>query len=241
MTQHTYATLTPAPTAPSGGLGLLLRALIAIGLVAGWVQLAHTPMHRPIEELVWGLGTGRVTSVTIERPPPDSQGAFPVEWDGPGRPSYSSYLHNTDSVAVRWDDSGVDEFDEPDAAARVDERAEIIALAERAGVPVVERDWQPATGGIRWEIAGIAWLTGLCLLVAGPQPRLATKWAWFWLAFLVPPAMAAFVVLEPTPWGRRGALPAASRRLTGGWAILLSVALVALLSAVPWYSELFPR
>lgn len=243
MSQTTYGTVSPtqADVAPSGPLALLLRALIAVGLVAGWVQLAHTPVQRPIEELVRDLETGHVTSMTIERPPPDSQGAFAVEWDGPGRPSYSSYLHNTDAVRVPWDHSGVDELADPDSAARIDERAEIISLAERAGVEVIERDWAPSTGGIRWELGGIAWLAGLFLLIAGPQPRLATRWAWFWLALHAPPMMLALVVLEPTPWGRRLPIPPTARRLTGGWALLLSLLLASLLTAVPWYSELFPR
>lgn len=243
MSQATYGTVSPprADVTPSGPVGLVLRALVAVGLIAGWVHLAHTPLQRPIEELVWGLETGRITSVTIERPPPNSSGQFPVEWDEPGRrPSYSTYHHGTGQAGLSWDHDIVDEYD-PDDAARVDERAEITALARESGAEVVERDWQPATGGFRWELGGIAWIAGLFLLVGGPQPRLATRWAWFWLAFHAPPAMLALVVLEPAPWGRRRPASPAARRLTGGWAFLLGLLLAGLLHAVPWYSELFPR
>lgn len=84
-------------------------------------------------------------------------------------------------------------------------------------------------------------LTGLFLLVAGPQPRLATKWAWFWLTLAVPPAWLAFVVLEPTRWGRRAPQRQAARRLTAGWALLLGIVLAAVLAGIPWYRELFRR
>lgn len=241
MSQATYGTVSPprADVAPSGPVASILRAVVAVALVVGWVQLAHTPLQRPIEELVRGLETGRVTTVTIERPPPGSSGQFPVEWDEPGRrPSYSSYHHNTGRAGFAWQQ---EIESDPDAPTEVDERAEIIALAHAAGAEVVERDWQPATGGIRWELGGIAWLGGLLLLVGGPQPRLATRWAWFWLALHVPPAMLAFVLLEPVPWGRRRPAPPAARRLTGGWAFLLSFLLAGLAHAVPWYTELFPR
>lgn len=236
------ATALPPTTlvAPSGTVGLVLRALVAVGLVAGWVQLAHTPVHRPLEELVWHLQTGQVTSLTIERPPPDSSGQFTVEWDGPGRPSVSTYHHNTGEVGVVWHPDVVDDSGDPEAAAaRIDERAEIVALAQRSGVEVRERGWEPSTVGVGW-LVGFAWLAGLFLLVSGPPPRLATRWAWFWLVFHAPLAMLALVILEPTPWGRRRPVSATTRRLTGGWAFLLSILLVAVLSAVPWYSELFP-
>lgn len=215
----------PAPVPPSGALALALRALIALALVAGWVQLAHTPVQRPIEELFWGLGTGRVTSVTIEHPPSGSSGQFPVEWEGTGRPSFSSYQLQDDL------DGGT---------SVVDERDRIFAEAERAGVAVVERGPQPVTGGIRWELAGIAAFACLFLLVAGPRPRLATKWAWFWLMVTTPPALLAFLLLEPTRWGRRGHQAAVTRVLTGGWALLVGFVLARLLGAIPWYGELFP-
>ena len=63
---------------------------------------------------------------------------------------------------------------------------------------------------------------GLLLLIAGPQPRRATRWAWFWLMSAAPPAgFLAFLLLS----GRLSPRPQASlgRRLTGGWAFLLAM------------------
>lgn len=66
-------------------------------------------------------------------------------------------------------------------------------------------------------------LTSFVLLVTGPQPWRATRWAWFWLMGAFPPlGVLAFLLLSgPTPL-----LPAprsTARRLTGGWAFLLAV------------------
>jgi len=75
-------------------------------------------------------------------------------------------------------------------------------------------------------------------LILGPQPRLATKWAWFWLAGGVPLLWFAFVVLEPVPLWRR--TPAAARgRLTGGWAFLLSITAVPFVGSVvmSWFER----
>lgn len=74
---------------------------------------------------------------------------------------------------------------------------------------------------LAWSWAGIAGLATFILLVSGPQPRLATKWAWFWLMGIGPLGMA-FLLLEPVPVWLRDALPA-RQRLTGGWAFLITI------------------
>ena len=67
------------------------------------------------------------------------------------------------------------------------------------------------------------WLAALFLLVGGPVPERATRWAWFWLNSN-PLGVLAFLLLSgPTP-GVPAPRPGA-RRLTGGWAFLLSLVL----------------
>ncbi len=81
-------------------------------------------------------------------------------------------------------------------------------------------------------VAAALVLCGLGLLLGGPEPWRATRWAWFWL--LVPPlGSIAFLLLSgPTP-----GLPRpkdGTRRLTGGWAFLLAVPLMAWLAPYRW-------
>lgn len=75
-------------------------------------------------------------------------------------------------------------------------------------------------------------LVGFGVLVSGPAPWRATRWAWFWL--LLPPVGGiAFLLLSgPTP-GVPGPRPP-GRRLTGGWAFLLALPLAAVLTPYRW-------
>lgn len=68
-------------------------------------------------------------------------------------------------------------------------------------------------------------LVGTLVLIGGPRPWRATRWAWAWLVLLVPPfGIPAYLVLG----GPTGLLrPRDPRRvwLTGGWAFLLGLLL----------------
>lgn len=97
----------------------------------------------------------------------------------------------------------------------------------------------PVTSGpVRgWAVPGwvlltgtLVWIGGLFLLVNGPRPWRATRWAWFWLLGLVPPlGLLGFLVLSgparPIPRPRPRALP-----FTAGWAFLLVVLVDGLVS-----------
>jgi len=73
----------------------------------------------------------------------------------------------------------------------------------------------------------LGWACWLGLLVHGPAPWRATRWAWFWVSW-APGGVVAFLLLAgPTPGVPVPRRPA--RRLTGGWALLLSLVLAPLL------------
>lgn len=80
--------------------------------------------------------------------------------------------------------------------------------------------------------AALPFFAGLAVLIAGPQPWRATRWAWFWLQ--VPPIGGIVFLLAsgPTRCVPRPRFP--PRRLTGGWAFLLSLPLAGILTPYRW-------
>lgn len=101
----------------------------------------------------------------------------------------------------------------------------------------VTRDQRLSDGGrlLGWHVpnavaipAFVLFLAGLVVLMAGPQPRRATRWAWFWL--LLPPLGCLLFLTLSGPTGGVPAPRDPDRRLTGGWAFLLSLPLMAVLA-----------
>jgi hypothetical protein len=100
-----------------------------------------------------------------------------------------------------------------------------------SGVDVAYRDLSSFTTFKSWRVPGwvvplgvLLFIVPLAFIIGGPQPSRATRWAWFWLVWTAwPLGVAAFLVLS----GRLGVLPPRrpGRRLTGGWAFLLSFVL----------------
>lgn len=73
------------------------------------------------------------------------------------------------------------------------------------------------------EVAFVLGVATLFLLVLGPEPERATRWAWFWLFSACPPlACPAYLVLGGMT--KRLPMPKA-KRLTGGWAFLIALVL----------------
>lgn len=93
----------------------------------------------------------------------------------------------------------------------------------------VDLTWAQPLSGVTitlggWSVRGDLALLPLAMLgllpfvlATGPEPRLATRWAWFWLIIspLMPIAVAAFLF-----YGRRLHQPERTR-LTGWWAFLI--------------------
>lgn len=199
------------PVRPSSPVHLALRLVLLAVLLAGAVQAALRPVDRTADELEAALAAGEVATMTIERPTVPAIGGVGVAWTGDGRPGRATYRF--DSIS-----------DQP-----VDEGRRLLAAAAASprDVEVREVEELPTPSSPAWQLyLGLGALVALPLtLIAGPEPRLATRWAWFWLAVHAWPVAIAYLALEPTPvWDRRGRT-APERRLTGGWAFLLGLLL----------------
>lgn len=72
-------------------------------------------------------------------------------------------------------------------------------------------------------LTAFVWALTIGSLVNGPEPRLATKWAWGWgLVSPVTLLVIPLYLLTAAPW-RGGSRAPSGKRLTGGWAFLLLV------------------
>jgi hypothetical protein len=99
----------------------------------------------------------------------------------------------------------------------------LIRQPQRSGASATVLGWEePAWMGV----ATLAvWIGTVVVLMLHPKPWWrATRWGWFWLTLLMPLGSLAFAVLAgPTPLIPAPRNPA--RRLTGGWALLLTLLL----------------
>lgn len=102
------------------------------------------------------------------------------------------------------------------------------ALAEiHLGVEVTYADFPNGTSSVgkyhlesayAWPLLALAPLLTLFVIITGPEPRFATKWAWFWLmtGWAAPVAAIAYLLLAD------GHVPG-RRRLHGGWAFIIAM------------------
>ncbi|WP_183097993.1 hypothetical protein [Nocardioides pelophilus] len=86
--------------------------------------------------------------------------------------------------------------------------------------------WPLALGGPLLVLATLG------LLIVGPQPWRATRWAWFWIQGIAAPlGMLAYLVLGG-PTGLSRPPQPGTRRLTGGWAFLLTFVVSSALASI---------
>ena len=210
---------------PSGPVHLTLRLLLLAVIAVGVLGVTQQPVTRSVDDLVAALDAGEVATVTLERID-DGTTSAQVRWTGPGRTGSATYV-----VAPAGATGGDEGTAPPDDRRRVLDAA---AGSPRA-VDVRTTDTLPpaAPWGLGLTAATLLALGtlggALVLLVAGPEPRLATRWAWFWMTGGAWPVWLAYLLLEPTPaWSRRTVVGPV-RRLTGGWAFLAQMLLAPLL------------
>ncbi|MCZ2830399.1 hypothetical protein O2W14_16295 [Modestobacter sp. VKM Ac-2986] len=197
---------------------------LRVALVAGWLAIALATLvagQRPasLDDLRAAVDSGRVTEVQL------SEGL------GPGATGYvvqeavwreGLLSHRTEG----WDVSpGVDApldsrqvFDTGMADQLRTAGVRVLPLDEPSSSSEVFGWWVPGWVGL---LVLAEWVAVLFLLVAGPVPERATRWAWFWLQWNPFGVLALLLLSGPFP-GVRAPRPGA-RRLTGGWAFLLSL------------------
>lgn len=212
--------------------GLLICWLVAIGatVLAGertssWVQVRTLVV------------AGEVNAVHVVGELPDrgtGYGLVEVHWrQGPMR-------YRTQVMQVVGGGRPGREAAREDATAVLHERPSSRLTELQPGLLVTQDQDRSASGRLLgWVVpswlgsfTALLFFAGLAVLIAGPLPWRATRWAWFWLQ--VPPIGGIVFLLAsgPTPGVFRPG--PRRRRLTGGWAFLLSVPLMGMLAPYRW-------
>lgn len=201
--------------------------LFVLALSTVVVHINQAPPLRPAAELVADLRAGEVTKVVYDR-----------NW-----PAYGTLTWSHGPLS--WSQARFDQPDDvwdprttrlvPEALERRQEAflAQVRAAADPsveivrtegfgalAGSPAYARWWEPF-GPVAVAAEILAWL----LMLARPNPRYASRWAWFWM-FLTGGSLL-YVLLEPRPLWRdpHEALPAPAR-LDGTRGFAIAVALL---------------
>ncbi|RYC10567.1 hypothetical protein [Nocardioides zhouii] len=133
-------------------------------------------------------------------------------------------------AVVQVDDSrGYNAWDESVFVSAVDPRDTLRGI--NSGITLTSGSSldAPSTSVHGWRAPGAVvllvlatWLGILLLLVGGPEPWRATRWAWAWFVLLAGPLGCVAYLLLGGPLGV--ARPRAGhRRLTGGWAFVVAM------------------
>lgn len=200
-------------------------AMLALWIFVMAVAVTIGNRGSNLGELESALNTGGITSVMVTPGlPSDAEGSMTqtIYWRSGllnyyaevrmVTPSSDGTTTSSNDVAVR---SGYD------IAAQIAEEAPAVAITRIDG--------RLSSGGIYgFQVpTRLIWfaLTGavgtLMVLVSGPEPWRATRWAWFWLITTGVGPPLFLILAGPTP-------PLCSprdsrRRLTGGWAFLIAM------------------
>lgn len=236
-TGGTYEAVTP-PVRRERTWLQVLRVFVIVGILVGSLQAVSGPGEHHWSDLLLDIQEGRARSVTLQRPPTDAPdgewsshgGRRLMVWTVDGRIPFTTMTRWAFYEYTQVNDAMPD----PDGPPAYDDGQMIADEARRAGVDVVLVDVLPVprqTFGL--PLTGLAWIGALVLIVFGPQPRLATRWAWFWLGLpTASPAWAVYAAIEPVLLGRGYPVARPVRPLTGGYAFVLMLVLSVLLSVL---------
>lgn len=198
-------------------------------LLAGWTvmfaaMLLGGERQTTLADLEDDVASGRVESVALtEGLGPRDRGYAVVEaqWSrGPLR--YTTEVveaqpRRAASPSGADRDTAVIRGDLPARLAALDPDLRIEPLS-RSGTGSV-LGWQVPPSLLTGSLVLV--LGGFALLALGPEPWRATRWAWVWILLTGPVGGVAFLVLGG-PTSLASPPSDTSRRLTGGWAFLLT-------------------
>ncbi len=206
--------------------------MLALWLFVMAVAVSIGSYSTQLRDLESELDRGGVTSVTVTP-------GMPAEAEGATTQSVywrSGWLnHRADVVMVTPGDDSWAWTSEDNMAVRT---GYDIAnqLAEKDPALLITRVPERMSGAEVYGFEVPSWLLGFTLagafgtfvvLVSGPQPWRATRWAWFWLMTTVIGAPLFLVLAGPTPPLRSPREQ--HRRLTGGRAFIIALVLQLLL------------
>lgn len=201
----------------------LTLVLVGLSVIAGPLVGERQTSYA---ELQSGLHSGAVTDVRVETHHLDPDGTLrEIEQ---GIATYrlvwrDGLLRHSTTVRQEVGAVGGDTSSEPLITGPIDEELRQAGPDVRLTYAQPRTAWitigpyeAPPLLGLLPLAAAVLWLA---VLTQGPEPRLATRWAWFWLAF-----SPAVLVVAPTYLilGAQGTTPGA-QRLTGGRAFLTSI------------------
>jgi len=187
---------------------------LRIGLLVGWVLVmgaaaAFGARSGNLQQLRADVASGQVRTVVVGEEPPL------------GGPQHVSWHRGWFRYELPVDSPGI---------------AEDLQRAN-PGLRVLHTDERPDSQAdiLGWHLHGWGAFTVALLLlgtfaslITGPPPWPATRWAWFWFMALpigIPAFLLACVPLLMRPTPQPPPLRKPRRPLTGGWALLLTVAL----------------
>lgn len=215
-----------APPGPSGRWRQLRFALLALAALGGVLLVALGAAPASYADLNVAIATGRVDEVRVFGAlPPGSTGYATVDlwWRDHERARHAVVVQQSDVAALSPTQQPEHEHVVGDIEAQLRARGVIhLTRAEHDTYgPTIAGRQVPAWLG--WAVAAL-WLATLLVLRNGVDPWWGTRWAWFWVLFspLALLAVPAFLLLSGSAPGV-SPLGGPGRRLTGGWAFLITL------------------